>query len=116
MEIYADYNFYKNKYKGEIDDSSFENYSIQATLKIRNLTRNRASSDIEEVKYCMCKLVDAMYENNKTQSNLSSEKVDNYSRNFIVKSEADKNKEYYCIISEYLGKLGLLYGGVPVVY
>lgn len=116
MEIYADYNYYKNEYKGTMDNSSFDSYSIQASLKIKNSTGNRASSDIEEVKECMCVLTDTIYKNSNDSATLSSEKVDNYTRNYVVKSEEDKKKEYYSIIEEYLGKLGLLYGGVPVVY
>lgn len=116
MEIYADYEYYNKTYKGLLDSSSFENFAVQASLKIKNLTSNRATSDIEEVKQCMCKLADAIYENSKIKTNISSEKVDNYSRNYVIKNETDKSKEYYLIVEEYLGRLGLLYGGVLVVY
>lgn len=117
METYADYDYYKNEYRGQSDESSFNKYCIGATLEIQNHTHNRASKDVKEVKNCMCKLVDVMNENNhQQQSNISSEKVDNYTRNYVVKSEADKDKEYYTIIVKYLGRLGLLNGGVPIVY
>ena len=116
MVTYADYNYYIEKYKGTLDNSSFNTFAIQATLKIKNFTHNRATSDIQEVKDCMCQLVDVMYKHSKENSELTSEKVDNYTRNFVVKGNAEKNKEYYTVVSEYLGILGLLGGGVPVVY
>lgn len=116
METYADYNYYSNKYKGKLDNSSFDKFATQASIKIYNLTSGRAIPEIIEVKQCMCELVDAMYANSKKQSDISSEKVDNYTINYVVKSNSDKNKEYYSIVEEHLGRIGLMGRGGVCVY
>lgn len=116
MEIYADYNYYKDEYKGQLDKSLFEKYSVNATLEIQNYTHNRASKDIKEVKNCMCKLVDAMIENEKNKFTISSEKVGNHSVTYANKTQQDIDTEYYLIINKYLGRLGLLGGAISVVY
>lgn len=116
MNVYADYDFYKDEYKGLLEESLFDSYSVEATLIIRNATQNKATSNVEEVKLCMCKLVDTMNKNSKLNSEISSEKVDDYSRTFVNRTQTDINKEYYNIVSQYLGILGLLHGGVSVVY
>lgn len=115
METYADYNYYKNEYKGQADKSLFEQYSVKATLEIENTTHSRATKDIKEVKNCMCELVDAMIENAKLKSTISSEKVGNHSVTYTNKTQKDIDMEYYIIINKYLGRLGLLGGAISVV-
>lgn len=115
MEIYADYEYYEDEYKGRFDESSFDKYSVEASLEIKNATHDKAIPEIKEVKNCMCKIVDAMIENEKNQSSIASEKVGNYSVTYNIKSQKDKETEYYYIINQYLGSLGLLGGAIPVV-
>ena len=117
METYADYKYYKNEYKGQADEPLFEKYSTKATIQIETVTYSRATKDIKEVKNCMCELVDAIIENEKIKSTISSEKIgQTHSVTYVNKSQSDKNKEYYSIINKHLGRLGLLGGAISVVY
>lgn len=115
METYANYDYYKNEYKGQADKPLFEKYSTEATIEIENATHSRATKDIKEVKNCMCKLVDTMIENAKLKSIISSEKVGNHSVTYTNKTQKDISMEYYLIINKYLGRLGLLGGAIAVV-
>jgi len=114
MEIYADYNYYKTEYRGTLDESSFDKYSDRATRKICNRSSGRATSDLKEVKNCMCELVELMSQNESLKTDISSEKVDNFTRNFVLKTVVEKNQEYNSVIKEYLGSLGLLGGSMNV--
>lgn len=116
MEIYANYSYYINEYKGQLDKPLFDKYATNASLEISNLTHHKALPDIKEVKNCMCKLVDVMNANEQCKTSISSEKVGNHTVTFVTKSTEDKDKEYYYIINRYLGSLGLLGGAIPVVY
>lgn len=117
METYADYKYYKNEYKGQASEPSFEQYAVKATLEIENATHSRATKNIKEVKNCMCELVDAMIENAKLKSTISSEKVgQTHSVTYVNKSQKDISIEYYFIINKYLGRLGLLGGAISVVH
>ena len=108
MTIYADFEFYQQTYKGIMDNSSFEIYSIKASLEMKNATRDRATIT-EEAQYCMCELVDTIkrIENSrgKTSEKVLSHNV-NYDTNLSYEREIRK------IIVKHLRLTGWLHEGV----
>lgn len=87
MQIYADYSFYHNTYKGSlISESAFNLYAIKATKIIQDYTFGNVPDVIpEEVKYCCCEIADALseYQNSNAvksiESGVSSESVGGWS-------------------------------------
>lgn len=119
MNNYTDYDFYKNKYGGDLVPSNekFEFYCRRATRYIKNNTLgNVDEANIpDEVKMCCCELCELDYEldNNNKPKGIQSEKVGEYSvtfestQNIKESYEKDQNK----ILRLWLADTGLLYRG-----
>lgn len=115
--IYADYNYYIEKYHGSlIPQEQFEYLSARASEYIDLLTFGRLESGVpdeyyDKVKKCCCALAESEFMSDQN-GNISSEKNGNYSVTFSVKSDDERNAEKNRIIARYLGNTGLLYRGV----
>lgn len=137
MESYITYEEYHTTFgKSLIPQNEFSNYSINASQKVRLQILNRPITGYEdEVKLATCLVADILY--NQTQyknrlssvilgnsSIISSEKVDDYSRQMATPSLEDLKKmqsdDYTnslinSAILETLAFTGLLYKGIEVV-
>lgn len=119
MIIYADYNFYKETYKGNIvpNEETFDRLVIGASGYIREITHNNVDKNnvIDEVKYATCSVADVLYKQETIDNNdISSESVGNHSRSFgsAKKSDREREIEKYKSAKIYLSYTGLLYGGL----
>lgn len=128
MKKYIDVNYYKLNYKGSIEGFNLNNLIIEASRYIQKHTLDRADSDIEEVKYCCCVLVDKLNEyeelkeKNKKHNNKKAESVGKWSITYgdvknNIELEKELNEEILNIIKLYLSDVtdkngvNLLYRG-----
>ena len=135
--MYADYEFYKTKYLGElVSEDDYPKYEMRARDELDYHTRMRIpfvkdESKMERVKMCECKLIDLLfnydqelatikeYENNSVKGIIASETVGKQSISYqkatlrnkevVDKELASKTKE---IIQKSLFMTGLLYRGI----
>lgn len=114
--IYADYDYYKEKFCGKlIPQDDFSYYAARASEYIDWQTFGRLESEVPEeydtkVKNCCCALAESEYSFSQ-KADISSEKNGSYSVTYQAKSSAENNVEKSGIIARYLGNTGLLYRG-----
>lgn len=128
METYTDYDFYINKYKGNMPEPDFDKLVTRASYEVRKNIFNRPITGYEdEVQMATCSVADILLkiEQLETKKNttisdktLKSESVANYSRTFETSSvndiETEISNQKTKIIEEirmYLLDTGLLYRG-----
>lgn len=128
MQKYIDEKYYISSYLGKVSPNNINNLIIEASQKIQRYTFNRATSDIDEVKHCCCKLMDKINEYNelkeiiKTRKYKKSESVGKVSVTYSdtrnsKELEEDLEKECFQIIKYYLSNVtdkngvNLLYRG-----
>lgn len=128
---YCDYEFYKNKYFGNvITEADFPRLIDRASTKLDYLTLNNISmNDIlddelrERIQKAACSLAEKMYDienaNATIRENggLAVSSVSSGSESISYKvdaaiSEKEQNKAYYELVREYLHGTGLLYAGL----
>lgn len=121
--IYADGEFYKEKYlfgRKPVISAGFSFYARQASQVIDGYTFHRLKdrADVPEaVCMCCCELAEAEYLREKLQRDSggkTSEKVGTYSVSFAAAqdSAAAAGREQRDIIMKWLGDTGLCYQGV----
>ena len=137
--MYVTYEYYKNEYQGTlVTANEFEKLEREARFTVINITRKKhriqqlLSFDkyTEEIKTCMCKLIDNIKQsevllNNALQSDLiqaqgiSSRSVKNSSVSFKSDKELTSNTinqqvelQNNAIVRKYLAPIGLLYRGL----
>ena len=113
---YTNYDYYSNTYKGfRISSEKFDFYSDRASEIMDSNTNadiNNALVEYStEIQKCNCAIADILYDedNNKT---LSSEKTLTYSVGYDTSKVKSSNSRIYSIMTMYLTKTGLLYGGI----
>lgn len=134
MINYIDYDFYVNKYMGDMPEENFEKLALRASAEVQ---RNIFNRDIEkykdEVKMATCSVADILFKieqlesrkNKLVSSNandkvVSSESVGDLSRTFanttnLTDLEKEISNQKNKILEEirlYLLHTGLLYRGV----
>lgn len=95
--VYADYNYYKNEYKGTLPEDSFNSIVLKASREIDNNINTRLTQEKmnnlpieaqEQLKYTVCALVDLIYKkqerNNKEVNSIS---IDGISKTFKTMSD-----------------------------
>ena len=129
MNIYTDYNFYKNTYKGNMSEDDFNRMVIWASYEVQKNIFNRDITNYEdEVQLATCSVADILLkieqlENKKSTSlenkTLKSESVGDYSRTFdsssVTEIEVEISNQKQKIkeeIKKYQLDTGLLYRGV----
>lgn len=121
--IYADGEFYKEKYllsRKPVISAGFSFYARQASQVIDGYTFGRLdeAADISEaVRMCCCELAEAEYRREKQQKDSGgkiSEKVGTYSVSFAAAQDAAAAacREQRDITMKWLGDTGLCYQGV----
>lgn len=121
--IYADEEFYKNKYllgRKPVISTGFDFYARSASQIIDQYTFGRLielSEISEEIRMCCCEVAEAEFRREKRQEEAggkTSEKIGTYSVSFgSVKEVAEAaGKEQRDIVMKWLGDTGLCYQGV----
>lgn len=99
MILLADYDFYSNKYKGQLSSDLFDNLIPKASFVIKkNVNRPIVEEDSqnEDVQMVACELVDFLKEHDTTVSgkNVQSISIDGVSRTYgkLTKEQFDSEK------------------------
>lgn len=115
MTIYADYQFYKNTFKGNmVSEEDYDRWALSASAYLDYITFGRIEklSEIpEEVKLATCAVVDAM-KKAENRDGISSETVGKLTVSYNGKYQSDNKGYLYREVEPYLLKTGLLYRGV----
>ena len=93
---YADYDFYKEEYKGTLTASLFDSYIVKASREIdKNVNRKLKEKDItDEVKYVACELVDFLNDNKMfLEKKIASVSNDGVSETYTNISKDDLKSE-----------------------
>lgn len=134
MTSYIDYDFYVNKYMGDMPEENFKKLALRASAEVRKNIFNRDITDYKvEVQMVTCSVADILFKieqlesrkNKLVSSNandkvVSSESVGDLSRTFanttnLTDLEKEISNQKNKILEEirlYLLHTGLLYRGV----
>lgn len=125
MAAYVDWMFYSNEYQGtDIAEANFTRLSTRASAVVDLITFNRVAAiieedseddadDIEKIKLAVCAVADEMQKQSETGPVVSSERVGNLSRTYVVdrtmkKTERERLSDEASI---YLSSTGLMFKG-----
>lgn len=126
---YADYAFYRDTFRGELDAAAFDRWAARASLEIDRATEDRAASAPPVMEralaLCCCTLTDRLAvwdaQDKATQSGLIvSEEVDGYRVGYRQAGTTEKEdtatkrrREVHSICADYLcAPVNLMYRGV----
>ena len=124
---YADYTFYTDVYKGDMNAEEFERWAAKADLQIDRLTTGRAASAPESMEralsLCCCAVADQLRtwhdQDSRTQNGLvASETVDGYSVSYRTNGTEDdrtvsRRRELHNVCVDHLTwPVNLMYTGV----
>lgn len=97
--VYADYEYYKNKYYGTLPKDSFNSLILKASREIDKNVNTRLTQTVidnlpeeaqEQLKYTACALIDLIYDkNNDSKSKVSSISIDGVSKTFKTASSQE---------------------------
>lgn len=126
--IYADEQFYKDKYllgRKPVIRDGFLFYARQASIMIDQHTFGRLMgvTEIPEVvQMCCCELAETEYRRETLQAQVggkTSEKVDSYAVTYASTSDVNKigtTSEQRKVVVKWLADTGLCYRGIDYVY
>lgn len=123
MTVFADYNFYANKYlmgrKAAVSAADFSTFARKATQKIKLYTGNNVDeNNIPEcVQMCCCEIAELFCKEVKfTENNqgVASESVQGWSKSYESTESRNQatDKAIKNIVYEWLSGTGLLYRGI----
>lgn len=116
MATYADYDFYKLEYKGELEKNEFDSLNVQASQYIRYVTVGRSEYyQGEELQYAACAVIDiyAGFDRNNGRV-VQSENTDGYSVSYAIEgvdgelTEQVRDRKAYQELKRWLSGTGLL--------
>ena len=107
--VYADYEYYNEKYKGTLPENSFDSIILKASREIDNNVNTRLNDNKinnlqeeaqEQLKYTACALVDLINKKQEsTNSKITSYSIDGVTKNFKVLSDEEYAKSKREIIA-----------------
>lgn len=118
MEIYADFNFYQETFKGTLieDENSFNRMAIEASFFINEQTLGRIDIPGEEVKLATCAIAEVTHKEyiQNSEDQIASETVGPHSVSYVksTKTAEEYDKEKLRLLRMYLVNTGLLYRGL----
>lgn len=124
MNLYADYEFYISRYKGDLPKEEFEKSIMKASAYVRRITFGRAddNTEMDEVKIAACAVCELLANDEKARSKhlgraVTSENTDGYSVSYesggIGETVDDLlARKIFDTLELYLMPTGLLYMGV----
>ena len=107
--MYLDYNFYESKYDGKISHEDFIGLELKAAAVINYYTSHRIKEVDDNIKFCMCELIDNIKEDEEKE--IASESVGSYSVSYVNKGNTSNTKNQKSIIAKWLPS-NLIYRGV----
>lgn len=118
--MYVTLDYYNNTFGGSaIPSDSFNSYERKARIFLDNITFNRLKGEsvtiAEEVKNCMCEMMECKYNLDNSENIIASETVDSHSVTYAVNKtiiEETEQQKLYRIAKLYLSNTNLLYRGV----
>lgn len=100
MELYVDYPYYTEEYKGSLLQEEFDRSVVKASAHVRRITFGRADdySDFAEVKLAVCAVCDVLAADVKRRDkhhgmNVISENNDGYSVSYVQEQTAGETTE-----------------------
>lgn len=114
--MYADFTFYRDKFKGTVSEATFARLSIIAKAHIDRITSNKAATasgtDLEAVQLAFCAVVEEL-DKQEQGGIVTSESNDGISRSYatgsIVKSSTQRINAAATV---FLSNTNLLFVGV----
>lgn len=101
--VYADYEYYNEKYKGALPEDSFDSIILKASreidknvnIRLNDNKINTLSEEAQEqLKYTACALVDFISKKQENENRkVSSISIDGVNKNYKVLSAEDLKKE-----------------------
>lgn len=112
--IYADYDFYANKYGGVLNEDDFSKHITKASAYVDYITMGRITGNLlekynEKISLAVCSVVDVLYDESNG-GELSSQTVGPWTRTYKGSGKTADQKKYDCV-EMYLLQTGLLYRG-----
>ena len=117
---YVDFTYYSTSFGGTtIPEADFLKLERQARTFLNNITFNRLTGEsaiiTNEVKDCICEMMECKYNLDNSENTIASETVDSHSVTYAVDKNAIEETEQqklYRIAKLYLSNTNLLYRGV----
>jgi hypothetical protein len=120
---FVDFEYYKNKFKGSLQEDEFNQLAREASAIVNRLTMRRINADAlqgqpyeKDVKDCTCAVVEKIEEMQRKEeaAKIASETIGPHSVTFreAKMTEAEKKIEYKRVVEMYLFGTGLLYRGL----
>lgn len=121
---FVDFEYYKNKFKGSLQEDEFNQLAREASAIVNRLTMRRINADAlqsqpyeKDVKDCTCAVAEKIEEMQRKEeaAKIASETIGPHSvtfRNEAKTTEAEKQIEYKRVVEIYLFGTGLLYRGL----
>lgn len=121
---FVDFEYYKNKFKGSLQEDEFNQLAREASAIVNRLTMCRINADAlqgqpyeKDVKDCTCAVAEKIEEMKRKEAaaKIASETIGPHSitfRNEAKTTEAEKQIEYKRVVEMYLFGTGLLYRGL----
>ena len=109
--MYADYEFYKNEYKGLTGESDFARLSAPAMAHIDRMTNNKATAENKAVKMAFCAIIDEL-DKQEHGGVIASESNDGISRSYANATVKTSAQRIYAAAELYLSSTNLLFTGV----
>lgn len=121
---FVDFEYYKNKFKGSLQEDEFNQLAREASAIVNRLTMRRINADAlqdqpyeKDVKDCTCAVAEKIEEMQRKEeaAKIASETIGPHSvtfRNEAKTTEAEKQIEYKRVAEIYLFGTGLLYRGL----
>ena len=118
---FVDFEYYKNKFKGSLQEDEFNQLAREASAIVNRLTMRRINADALQgqpyVKDCTCAVAEKIEEMQRKEeaAKIASETIGPHSvtfRNEAKTTEAEKQIEYKRVVEIYLFGTGLLYRGL----
>ena len=121
---FVDFEYYKNKFKGSLQEDEFNQLAREASAIVNRLTMRRINADAlqgqpyeKDVKDCTCAVAEKIEEMQRKEeaAKIASETIGPHSvtfRNEAKMTEAEKQIEYKRLVEIYLFGTGLLYRGL----
>lgn len=122
MEIYASYDFYKNEWKGSLEEAAFSSFVIKAMYEIDRMTFYRITETTDDVKFALCAVIDAMQQIEKYTAEHIGKKAERIGDQSVTYDEnmregsAEYHKTLRSVAYPYLSNTGLLYRGLDYAY
>jgi len=101
--VYANYEYYKEKYFGTLPENSFNSLILKASREIDNNVNTRLSQEVidklpeeaqERLKYTTCALTDLLHiKQENSERKVSSISIDGVSKTFKTNSNSETKRE-----------------------